>query len=152
MSVVDNIPRFGVFDPTVEYELRPGGYAIARNERGELLTVSTPKGIFLPGGAQEDGETPEAAAIRETEEECGLRIRIDRFIGIADELTWSKSEARHFRKRCTFFTEKVIGEGVASEGDHELRPLSLDEALRQLSHESQVWAVRRMEDRFFEEG
>jgi len=57
MSEAKNIPRFGVFDPTVDYEFRPGGYVIVRNERHELLTVSMPKGLFLPGGAQEEGET-----------------------------------------------------------------------------------------------
>jgi 8-oxo-dGTP diphosphatase len=35
----------------------------------------------LPGGGLEDGETPEQAAIRETREETGFRIEIDRFVG-----------------------------------------------------------------------
>ncbi len=36
----------------------------------------------LPGGGVEDGESPVAAAIRETTEEAGLLVRIDHLIGM----------------------------------------------------------------------
>ena len=36
----------------------------------------------LPGGMMEDGETIQETAIREAEEETGLRIRLDRVIGV----------------------------------------------------------------------
>jgi 8-oxo-dGTP pyrophosphatase MutT (NUDIX family) len=36
----------------------------------------------LPGGAMELGETIEAAAVRETFEETGLRVRPDRLLGV----------------------------------------------------------------------
>src|SRR5262245_20680085 len=46
-----------------------------RKERLEvaLITTSTGKGWILPKGSVDDGERPREAAIREAEEEAGLR-------------------------------------------------------------------------------
>jgi 8-oxo-dGTP pyrophosphatase MutT (NUDIX family) len=46
-----------------------------RKERVEvaLITTSTGKGWILPKGSVDDGERPRQAAIREAEEEAGLR-------------------------------------------------------------------------------
>ena len=46
-----------------------------RNQRIEiaLITTSTGKGWILPKGSVDDGERPREAAIREAEEEAGLR-------------------------------------------------------------------------------
>ncbi len=36
----------------------------------------------IPGGAMDPGESPASAAVRETKEETGLDIRVDRLIGV----------------------------------------------------------------------
>jgi len=41
----------------------------------------------LPGGLVELGESTEAAAIREVEEECGLRVRLLGIAGVIDRIT-----------------------------------------------------------------
>jgi 8-oxo-dGTP diphosphatase len=131
-----HIPEFGSADAGATYVLRPGGYAVLFNASGAVAVVSTPLGLALPGGGQDEGEAPEDAAVRETREECGLHIRLGKCLGVADELT------AHYRKRCTFFLAEVVAEGVGpGEPDHVLVWLSPEDAVARLLHGSQRWAV-----------
>jgi 8-oxo-dGTP pyrophosphatase MutT (NUDIX family) len=127
--------------------LRPGGYAVIVTAAGDVAAVSTPEGLMLPGGGQDEGELPEDAAIREVKEECGLRINIGRRIGVADELVFAADERIHYRKRCTFFFANVIGGAPVDEPDHKLTWLSRDTVAR-LLHESQGWALAETCRRF----
>jgi len=138
------IPEFGAATAH-EYVLRPGGYAVILTADGHVATVMTPSGLALPGGGQNEGESPESAAIRETEEECGLRIVIARCIGVADELVFAVEEGKHYRKRCTFFLADVIGTSVPVEPDHQLVWLSRAEAKEKLRDGSQRWAAAKSE-------
>jgi 8-oxo-dGTP pyrophosphatase MutT (NUDIX family) len=85
--------------PGATYVLRPGGYVVIFRSGGKVAVVSTPKGLFLPGGGQVPGESPEDAAIREAKEEYGLNVSLGRIIGVADELVFDAEEATHYRKR-----------------------------------------------------
>jgi 8-oxo-dGTP pyrophosphatase MutT (NUDIX family) len=58
-----------------------GGVAVVtRNDDGELLLVENDwsDGYVPPGGGVEPGEHPEAAAIREAEEETGVEVELER--------------------------------------------------------------------------
>jgi 8-oxo-dGTP pyrophosphatase MutT (NUDIX family) len=58
-----------------------GGVAVViRNDDGELLLVENDwsDGYVPPGGGVEPGEDPEAAAVREVEEETGVRVELER--------------------------------------------------------------------------
>lgn len=58
-----------------------GGVAVVIcNDDGHLLLVENDwsDGYLPPGGGVEPGEDPEAAAIREAEEETGVRVELDR--------------------------------------------------------------------------
>jgi 8-oxo-dGTP pyrophosphatase MutT (NUDIX family) len=135
------IREFGVRTQDVEYVLRPGGYVIVHNDKDEIAVARVNGCCFLPGGGQNDGESPEDAAVRETFEECGLRIGNLLRIGIADELVHARQEHSHFRKRCTFMTAELNGAIGHGEGDHELIWLPMAAALGMLTQESQRWAV-----------
>jgi 8-oxo-dGTP diphosphatase len=135
------VPEFGERVPGVEYVLRPGGYAIIFGDRGQLAGVSTLSGLALPGGGQDEGESPEDAAIRETEEECGLRIKVGPQIDVADELKFCPRSGSYYRKRCTFFFAEVIRTAERTQLDHELIWVSPDDALTRLIFQSQRWAV-----------
>ncbi len=137
------IPQFGDHMSGADYVLRHGGYAVIFNTDGEVAVVSAPGGLLLPGGAQEQGELADVAAIREAAEECGLGIRLREKLGVADELVYADDEHKHYRKRCEFFVAEVVGRATAVEPDHHLMWLSPERALTKLRHESQRWAVEQ---------
>jgi 8-oxo-dGTP diphosphatase len=135
------ILQFGDASPGVTYRLRPGGYAIIRDGSRRVALVSTKQGLFLPGGGQEAGETPEEAAIREVHEECGFRIRIISAVGVADEMAFSTLYGEHYRKRCTFFVAALMDHDPSRMPDHDVVWMTEEEAAARLSHASQRWAI-----------
>ncbi len=135
------IPEFGLPVAGAAYVLRPGGYAVIFGDGGRVAAVATPLGLFLPGGGQDGGESPGDAAVREVEEECGLRVVLGPVVGVADELVYAAAERRHYRKRCTFFLAEAVGRPGAGEPDHELVWLRPEHAVATLPHGSQRWAV-----------
>lgn len=65
------------------YRRTEGAHSLVIDEQGRILVVRTtylgPEWM-LPGGRVERGETPHAAAVRETLEETGVRVRLDRLV------------------------------------------------------------------------
>jgi 8-oxo-dGTP pyrophosphatase MutT (NUDIX family) len=140
--MADEIPEFGEPDLDATYVPRPGGYAVIFDREGRLAVVATAEGLHLPGGGLEAGESAESATLREVMEETGLRVELQASIGVAYELAFAPQENMHYRKRCAFFRAAVVATGEPSEADHELKWIAPDEALRDLHHEIQRWAVR----------
>ena len=94
--------------------------------------------------ARKPGESAKEALIREVLEECGFSIRVFDFVGMADKLAFIQKEQTYFRKRCSFFSAAAQSSAApgGSEPDHRLVWLTPDEAMSQLSHESQRWGLR----------
>lgn len=133
---------FGLQIAGVEYTLRPGGYVVIFGNRSTIATVRSPEGLFLPGGGVENSEVPEAAAARETLEECGLQIRTRSFLCCVDEFVFCAEEAIHYRKRCSFFLAELSGAVSGREPEFELEWIQLSEAVAWLTHEGHRHAVR----------
>jgi ADP-ribose pyrophosphatase YjhB (NUDIX family) len=65
------------------YRRTEGAHVLATDTEGRVLVVRTTylgPGWMLPGGRVERGETPHAAAVRETLEETGLNTVIERLV------------------------------------------------------------------------
>jgi 8-oxo-dGTP pyrophosphatase MutT (NUDIX family) len=139
--MTQGILEFGEKVAAAHYVLRPGGYAVVRNAAGAIAVASIPLGFVLPGGGQEDGETPEATAVREAFEEVGLRIAVGGPLGTADQLVYAAAEATYYRKRCVFFNATLLGCEGCGEADHRLLWMLPPQALAVLRYESQRWAV-----------
>jgi 8-oxo-dGTP diphosphatase len=65
------------------YRRTEGAHVLVRDEAGRILAVRTTylgPGWMLPGGRIERSETPHVAAARETLEETGIEVRIERLL------------------------------------------------------------------------
>jgi ADP-ribose pyrophosphatase YjhB (NUDIX family) len=65
------------------YQRIEGAHVLATDADGRILVVRTTylgPGWMLPGGRVERGETPQAAAVRETREETGLIVVVERLL------------------------------------------------------------------------
>lgn len=128
--------------------MRPSAYALVRNEHGQLATARTKRGLFLPGGGVDAGETPEQAATRETSEECGLIILPGRFVGKALEIVHVPRRRACVGKDSFFFEANVIGLSSPIEQDHFLEWVDVDRALEILLDRSHQWAVSQLIEGF----
>jgi len=65
----------------------------------------------LPGGGLEDGETAEVAAVRETEEETGYQIAIERYVG-----RYIRPGGPLGRSETYYFAGRVVGGEAIEKG------------------------------------
>ena len=65
------------------YRRTEGAHVLVTDDAGRILVVRTTylgPGWSLPGGRVERDETPHAAAVRETREETGMEVVVDRLV------------------------------------------------------------------------
>src|SRR3954447_36299 len=110
-----------------------GGVVWRRGERGvEVVVVHRPRydDWSLPKGKLDPGETWEQAALREVEEEIGLRCRL------REELPATEYRVARGRKVVRYWLmEPESGEFSPNEEVDEVRWLSPDEVLELLSYD-----------------
>jgi len=114
---------------------------VLENGEGEIATVLTPLGLYLPGGGIEAGETPEEAIVREAREEAGLLIRPAGEIARVTQFSYSPTEGCYFEKPIVFLRGEIEGQTTPSEPDHELLWQPLATAARGMAPESHGWVL-----------
>jgi 8-oxo-dGTP diphosphatase len=119
-----------------ELVLAAGGILLrqAKPGRWEVAVVHRPSprnDWSLPKGKLDPGETLEACALREVEEETGLRCRLLDVVGTTEYV-----DRRGRPKEVTYWMMEVVGGEFAPNDEvDELRWLELDMARRALSYE-----------------
>lgn len=98
-----------------------GVVVVAHNEKG-IVAILPPHedGVGLPAGLVEYGESPEAAAVRETLEETGLQVAIVNCLGwlYSDRGTWPRPMVQFM------YEAEIIGGEIkgSDEGKAEIFP------------------------------
>ena len=105
---------------------------------------TTPPIWGLPKGTPEQGETREQTALREVNEETGLEITIDEYIGSIDY--WFGHPKDHIRRHkiVHYYLMNLTG-GDVSLHDHEfdcVRWLPAEDAVRTLTYQNEVGIVQ----------
>lgn len=97
-----------------------------------LLYRYATKSWHLPKGTMKDGETIEATALREVQEETGFTIRLDRYLGKLD--SEFLREGLVIAKQTHYFLAFVVGSStIAHDAEHdEVHFLDYSTALRHL--------------------
>lgn len=124
-----------------DYPTREAAYGLLIHE-DHIALVSTPRGVFLPGGGIEGDETQEECIVREFKEEIGMTV-----IPLSHVLTTKLTDVTPSR---TFPIDMVghcwhVKDAMLTvediEDDHELIWLTYEEASRQLKLVHQAWVM-----------
>ncbi len=118
------------------FDDRPDGRWVVlisrRNAAGQLQWT-------LPKGGLEDGEDLEAAAVREVEEETGLRSAITAKLGVVDYwFVWRPEEVR-YHKYVHYFLMDCLGGDTALHDDEaeDVVWLPIGEAVARMTHSNE---------------
>ncbi len=106
---------------TEQHTFKGGAFAIIFNNNKEvLLCHRRDKDLWnLPGGRQEKGEAPWDTAIRETKEEVGLEVKIEKLVG-----QYFKPEAN---ENCfAYLCSVVAGEPTLSNEADDIQYFAVD--------------------------
>lgn len=109
-------------------DARPRAALIARRDRVGRLVWSLPKGHL------EDGETAQEAAVREVEEETGIRGKVLASLGVID--FWFVTGDHRVHKTVHHFLLEAVG-GALSDADIEVAAVEwvpLDDVPSRLAH------------------
>ncbi|MCS7178203.1 MAG: NUDIX hydrolase [Anaerolineae bacterium] len=139
---------------TTRFEISAGGVVFRQTETGavEVVLVATPDGRWaLPKGLVEKGESLEAAALREVQEETGLEAEVVERLDPIEYWYWWKEgdqQVRH-HKKVYFFLMACRGGDVARHDREveEARWFPLDEAIHQAAHRTERQVLQQAAER-----
>lgn len=129
----------------IDYIDRPGVYALIEGYDKRIAVIETSKGYFLPGGGIDSGESEVEALKREITEEIGCHCSVLIELGIAVEYIKSQSDEKYYQIRSKFYKvhlDSLVRESI--EKDHRLVWLLQEDAVKLLTRQGQVWAVKSM--------
>jgi 8-oxo-dGTP pyrophosphatase MutT (NUDIX family) len=124
--------------PTTSTEFSAGGVVVRDDECVVIvptrLAANGTKVLALPKGHPEEGESPEAAALREVREEAGVEARVVEPLG--DVRYWYTRGGRRIAKVVSFFLLAYV-RGEVEDHDVEVERacwMALEDAARELTY------------------
>jgi ADP-ribose pyrophosphatase YjhB (NUDIX family) len=126
-------------EPTVASETRTGEIEV-------VLVGRSPSGIWaLPKGTPRKGETVEQVALREVNEETGLKTRIVGNIGSV-HYSFVRNNLRYQKEVRYFLMEQIGGDTSLHDAEYdEVRWFPISEAHQRLTYESDSHILRQAE-------
>jgi 8-oxo-dGTP pyrophosphatase MutT (NUDIX family) len=132
----------------VEYPVSAGGVVYRAHDGSIELVVcgrTQPQTWSLPKGTPESGESLEEAALREVQEETGLKVEVKRPLGVIRYWFVRPSDQVRCHKTVHFYLMSPIG-GATEQHDPEfddVRWFPASEALRLLTHANEARIAER---------
>ena len=132
----------------VEKLVSAGGVVHRGGTDGAQVVIcgrSWPRIWQLPKGAPNAGETIEETALREAEEETGLRLEVHEFIDTVDYWFVRSTDGVRCHKTVHFYLMSATG-GDVSMHDHEfdaVQWLPVEDVLKTLSYDNEVRIVQK---------
>jgi 8-oxo-dGTP pyrophosphatase MutT (NUDIX family) len=131
------------------HDVSAGGVVVRRGAEGTEIALvgrSTPVRWGLPKGGIETGETIDMAAVREAQEETGLRVRLIAPVG--DIVYWFATRGVRHHKTVHFFLMEAIGGDLADHDweNDEAAWFPADVALAAMAFPNEAAMVRRALD------
>ena len=108
---------------TGRQRVRVAAYAVATDEAGRILLCRTAPGVvpepvwLLPGGALDFGELPEAAVVRELQEEAGLGGTVEHLLDVSDRMMPSVDDADRVHAIRIVYRVSITGGELRDERD-----------------------------------
>lgn len=107
-----------------------------------MLAVEFERWLYLPGGATEEGESPEDALRREFMDETGYSLLGAKPLPGADQFVLT-TKGECFRKECSFFIVHVnLASNPPGQPNHLVRWLPLPEGLGHFAEEASRYAAK----------
>jgi len=133
-------------------EKRPvagAGIIVFRGDEVLLIRRGKPpyKGEWsIPGGKIEHGETAEEAALRELDEETGVKAEIIGLVGVVDSIGARQGEGDWHFVLIDYAARWLSGEPVAADDVSDAQFLPLDEAIERTRWDKTRSVIRRARD------
>jgi len=146
--VILDLPVFGAAPAGVVCHPRPAAYVVVRAPDGRVAVIRAvafdgTMRCWLPGGAAEPGESPEATVGREVREELGRAVRLTGRIGEAVQRFYAGSEQRWYEMTAVFFRGELDGEPIGA-GSDELYWLDPTSERDVFFHACHAWAASQV--------
>lgn len=129
------------------FQTSAGGVVFRKhNRRKEIVLVTLKNGTVwcLPKGLVNEGETPEITALREVEEETGIKAKIIDKLGEISYWYYMKEENARCKKTVHFYLMECIN-GDTSKHDWEVESvqwLPIEEAMKKATYKGEKEIIK----------